>query len=266
MHVGFSDLRQEIRVNTMNEEKHWNNIAPSYEDEIFDVFKSDKTKKLPKLFDKYGNKRQTAIDFGSGVGKAFNYIAPIFKNVIATDISAECLAISKEKTSFKNITFVHADLTDSQVSFPEADFALCCNVIILPEVEKNRKIIQTIYKSLKPGGAAVFVMPSLDSMLFTAWRLIEWYKREGVKPEDIPESELSGFRGSKLDILQGIVQIDKHRTKHYTYSEILVIFNEIGFTDIVIDRLEYSWKTEFASPPQWLKEPYPWDWVVECKR
>ncbi|MBK6839869.1 MAG: hypothetical protein IPG90_17640 [Bacteroidetes bacterium] len=33
-----------------------------------------------------------------------------------------------------------------------------------------------------------------------------------------------------------------------------------------IDRLEYSWATEFTSPPKWLRDPYPWDWVVEVKR
>ena len=45
----------------MNEELHWNRIAHSYEEEIFDVFKSDKDKKLPVYFRKYANPDHVAI-------------------------------------------------------------------------------------------------------------------------------------------------------------------------------------------------------------
>ena len=60
----------------MNEESHWNKIAHSYEDEIFDVFKSDKDKKLPGYFKKYANKDHLAIDLGCGIGKAFPFLSP----------------------------------------------------------------------------------------------------------------------------------------------------------------------------------------------
>jgi len=81
----------------MNEEVHWNNIASRYEDEIFDVFKSDRKKVLPRYFKKHANRSHTAIDFGCGVGKAFPYLSPMFKTVLGTDISAECLAIAKKR-------------------------------------------------------------------------------------------------------------------------------------------------------------------------
>ena len=38
--------------------------------------------------------------------------------------------------------------------------------------------------------------------------MIDWYKKEGVPPGDIPASELAYFSGKKTDLLQGIVKID----------------------------------------------------------
>jgi hypothetical protein len=106
----------------------------------------------------------------------------------------------------------------------------------------------------------------MDSILFFAWRLIDWYRREGVKSNKIPSSELSYFRVNQRDLFQGIIDIRGVRTKHYSHPEIEVIFKEAGFRITAIERLEYDWETEFASPPSWMKEPYPWDWLVEVKK
>lgn len=249
----------------MNEERHWNRIAHSYEQEIFDVFKSDKRKKLPEYFNKYANPSQVAIDLGCGIGKAFPYLSPSFRKVYAVDISDKCLDIAANK-QFTNIEFQKVDLTDPDLQLPQADFGFCCNVLLLPDLEKDIAMIRNAYKALKKNGAAIFIVPSLDSILFYAWRLIEWNKMEGVQPGDIDESEFSYFSGSKRDIFQGLIRIDGVVTKHYSHPELEVIFREAGFRIANIDRVEYDWTTEFAEPPKWLKDPYPWDWLVEVVR
>ena len=87
-----------------------------------------------------------------------------------------------------------------------------------------------------------------------------------AQAKEIDASELSYFKGSKPEILQGIFYIDGVATKHYSQPETEVIFNEAGLTIKAIERLEYDWNTEFDSPPAWMKEPYPWDWLIECKK
>lgn len=249
----------------MNEESHWNKIAHSYEDEIFDVFKSDKKKKLPVYFKKYANKDHVAIDLGCGIGKAFPYLSPAFKKVVAVDISDKCLDIAAND-QYTNIEFQKIDLTDPDIKLPPAEFGFCCNVLLLPQLEKNVAMIRNAHKALKKNSAAVFVVPSLDSILFYAWRLIEWNKLEGVKPADIPETEFSYFSGSKRDIFQGLIRIDGVTTKHYSHPELQVIFRDAGFKIETIDRIDYEWTTEFAEPPKWLKDPYPWDWLIEVSK
>lgn len=248
----------------MNQEAHWNSIATSYDDEIFDVFKSDKKKILAKYFKKHANKRKDATDFGCGTGKALPFLSPGFKHVLALDISQECIVVAKER-DFKNVTFKRADLTRQSVKLRPAHFGLCVNVAILPELAQNRAIIKTVKRGLRKNGTAIFVVPSMESMLFASWQLIEWYRREKVSPEKIPGNELNYFDQNKTDLIQGIININGVPTKHYTAPEIHVLFEEAGLTVTALKKLEYDWKTEFDSPPSWLKAPYPWDWLIECK-
>lgn len=246
----------------MNQEKHWNTIGQNYGEEIFDVFTSDKKKILQRYFAKHGNKSHVAIDFGCGIGKAFPYLSPLFKKIIGTDISARLLAQAK-KQPFTNIEIIKADLVKSKVLFQPANFAFCCNVVMLPEIEKNYSIFRTIQQSLKKGGAALLVLPSIESMMFASWRLIDWYKKEGVDLQSIPASELSYFKSNKRELLRGNVHIGGVPTKHYSAPELEVILKEAGFTITALEKIEYDWSTEFSEPPAWMGAPYPWDWLVE---
>jgi len=242
----------------MEERAHWNRIGSDYQDEIFDVFRSDRLKIIPKIIAKHANPEHTAIDFGCGTGRAFEYLSPLFKSVFAVDISDNLLGIA-QKSGFKNIRFKQHDLTKPlKVS---ADFGFCCNVVMLPEVDLNKRMLRNIRRSIKEGGNVAIVMPSLESFFYSGWRLIEWFKKE---QEKIDTSELAGFKGSKTDLIQGIVRIDNVKTKHYLETELIVLFTEAGFTNVNINKVEYDWTSEFSSPPKWMKEPYPWDWIVEA--
>jgi SAM-dependent methyltransferase len=249
----------------MDQELHWNKIGIKYDDEVFDVFKSDRNQVLSNYFRKHANKQNEATDFGCGTGKAFEYLAPAFRQILALDISGELLKLARTR-GYKNITYKRADLTRASVKLPLAHFALCCNVAILPEPDKNKAIFKTISRGLAPNGSALIVIPSLESIFYSSWRLIEWYKKEKVQPEEIPKDELHYYKGRTTDILQGIININGVRTKHYTAPELQVIAQEAGLTITALEKLEYDWSTEFATPPSWLQAPYPWDWMLEVRK
>jgi SAM-dependent methyltransferase len=247
----------------MNEKKRWNVIAPTYNDEIFDVFRSDKLKKLPRYFKKHANPQHSAIDFGCGNGKAFSYLAPKFKHVLGLDISQGLLDQARA-LGYPNVSLQQKDLAVPNLRLPKAEFAFCCNVAILSDVEMNHRLIKNVQKSLKPKGNAVFVIPSMESVLLSGWRLIDWYKKEGVHPKDIDADEISSFKSKKHEILQGLININGVLTKHYSEPEIEIVFAKAGFTITSIEKIEYDWNSEFSKPPTWMKAPFPWDWLVEC--
>ena len=248
----------------MNEEKHWNAIGKSYDGEIFDVFKSNKGNKLQRYFKRHQNKKHRAIDFGCGTGKAFEYMAPFFKEVLAIDISQNLLDIAKT-SGYKNISYKRGDLTKSDLKLALADFAFCCNVAILSNTKGNFAIIRNIEKSLHKNGTALLVIPSLESVLYATSRMIEWYGKEGTSVDEIPINDLDYYRSNR-DFANGIIYIDNVPTKHYLEPEIRAMLSNTKLQLTALDKLEYSWKTEFESPPNWIKEPFPWDWLVECKK
>ncbi len=249
----------------MNEEAHWDRIGGGYDDEIFDVFLSDKNKVLPRYFKKYSDTKHRAIDFGCGSGKALPLLSPAFAEVLAVDISKELLRLAKGRP-FKNIRFQQADLTRKKLGIDPADFLFCCNVIMLPKVEQNVAMFRNVNKALRKNGHALIVVPSLESALFSSWRLLQWYRKEGVKPKNVPDDELAYFSASKRRIIDGIIHIDDVPTKHYSEPELRVLLDEAKLTVTAIERIEYEWNTEFPTPPKWMKAPYPWDWLVECRK
>lgn len=243
----------------MEERKHWNRIGSNYQEEIFDVFRSDRSKLIPKIIQKYANASHTAIDFGCGTGRAFEYLSPAFRSVFAIDISDNLLAIARQQ-SFNNITFKQHDLTKPLKA--KADFGFCCNVVMLPEPDLNKLMLTNIHHSINSGGHVAIVMPSLESFFYSGQRLIEWCRRSN---EEVEASDLSGFTVNKLDLIQGLVKIDRVKTKHYLETELVLLFTESGFKNISIHKVEYEWTSEFSSPPKWMKDPYPWDWLVEAE-
>ena len=249
----------------MNEKKRWNSIAPTYNEEIFDVYQSDKNKVLPRYLKKHGNKAHTVLDFGCGNGKSFSFLSPLFKNILAIDISQGLIGEAKRRP-YSNVEFKTLDLSRHGLHLPQVDFVFCCNVIMLPEVEKNYHMFRNIHHALKPGGTAVIIIPSMESGLFSLWRMIDLYRKEGTKLNDIPSDDLDYMSLKRKDIMQGILAIDKVPTKHYTAPEIEVIIQGEGLRLTSLEKVEYKWDSEFSEPPEWMKEPYPWDWLVECKK
>ena len=250
----------------MNDALHWNSVADNYDTEIFNVFKNDKKKKLRKYLAKYANKNNIAIDFGCGVGKALPMLSPLFKGIIAIDVSKKCISIARS-SPHKNVVFKQADLAGKKIDVPSVDFAFCCNVAMSDNVRRNVRIIKNVLNALNKGGAALFVLPSYESTTIAMLSLMKWYEKEGIALSEIPTEELSLLRPRKKShVRDGILMIGDVPTKHYTAAELYTLFNEDGFRMEKLDRVEYSWETEFNSPPAWMQEPYPWDWVVEVKR
>lgn len=249
-------------------EAYWDHHAKIYEREIFDVFKNNKGGKLQSYMRACADKNSDAIDFGCGVGKGLKYLSPLFRHVTAVDISQQCLDIASGRSSqFKNVTFQKRDLAKEKVIAPNAHFGFCCNVAMLPDIELNRNIITTAYKSLAKNSSAIFVLPSLESFMFSTWQLIEWHTRDGTKPKDVPDSVFGLPEEKVKNIFQGLVHLDGVLTKHFLEEELHVLFTSAKFTVEKIEKLEYDWSTEFPDGfPSWLRAPYPWDWMILCSK
>jgi SAM-dependent methyltransferase len=249
------------------DKSYWNKMGKIYRDEIFSVSESDKSKVIKKQLKKYARHSGVAADFGCGIGGFVPMLAGYFKKVYAIDFSRSCLEKAKSLYGdLNNVSFHCADLTKPKLSFPKVDSILCVNAVITASLSKRIGILKNLSAHVKKGGHLFLVVPSLESAIYTNFRLIEWNLDDGMSPALAAVSGIDKPQSPTACLYQGIVEIDKVPTKHYLKEELTALLEKLGFGIMSFQKVEYGWHTEFDSPPKWMKAPYPWDWLVVAKK
>ena len=242
---------------------YWEKIASSYNVEIFDVLHHDKSRVIVSAIKKISSKKKTVIDIGCAVGKWIPVLSPIFKKVISVDISEKNIQIAKkDHQQYKNVEYRRTDMSDQRAKIAVADVAVCINAILTGDSRKRIIFFHALAKCLKKAGHLVLVVPSLESTMYSNIIRTRW------KIDKDTEEKISSRKAlQKWDhIKQGNVFIDGVATKHYLKEELFLLLSQEKFQIEEIKKVEYDWETEFNVPPKWLKEPYPWDWMVLAKK
>lgn len=103
------------------------------------------------------------LEYGCGLGRVTRWLAPHFESVCAVDISAPHLATADDYVRMQgldNVVFRHLSTPEKLTELPQTD--LIYSVIVLqhnpPPVIGF--ILRNLLKKLRPGGAAVFQVPT----------------------------------------------------------------------------------------------------------
>ena len=246
------------------EKKYWEKIAPNYETEIFDVLKNDVSGKIVKSILTFANKKKSVIDIGCAVGKWMPVLSPNFGKVHAIDISAKNLKIAAQKyKDLQNISYQRVDMSASKVPAAKYDAAICINAILTAHLNKRNLFFKHMASFIKKGGDLVLVVPSLESKLFSHI-VANKYNVDNAKKDKAP----TGKRAIEQIryIKDGVTDIDDVPTKHFLKEELSLLLEMEGFKVVEIEKIKYDWTTEFHKPPNWLKNPKPWDWLVVAKK
>lgn len=242
---------------------YWEKIAPGYNEEIFDVLKNDAKGLIVKAIRKYSSKEKKVIDIGCAIGKWLPVLSPIFKKVIAVDISAENLAIAKNLyPKLSNVEYVRANMSSPKLALPACDVGVCINAILTDDLKKRNYFFSNLKKCIKKNGQLILVIPSLESSMLASVIRQRW------NPDKDAHSYISSSKKKNQfkNLLQGNAEIDNVPTKHYLKEELEILLSEEGFQPIRFSKIEYDWSTEFLKPLKWLNKPKPWDWLVVATR
>ena len=246
--------------------QYWDTLAETYDTDVFSVIRNDRADIVQSSIEKLSCPTKTASDLGCGPGKFLSVLADSFKHVYAVDISNACLQQAKARCSrFSNISYYRADFTDEQFPVPASDLVLCVNSLLIPSITKRTRMFQTLTDQVNIQGHLLLVVPALESAMLSDFRLIDWNLKSGLSPAT---SVRCGFNNSDSPsrLAQGIVETGDVPTKHYLKEELLIILKDLNFKILSTQKVEYEWSTEFTSPPQWMKEPYPWDWLIIAQK
>jgi ubiquinone/menaquinone biosynthesis C-methylase UbiE len=247
--------------------KYWDGVATTYDDQVFNTLASDSSGIIGRSIDRIASKQMTVADFGCGVGKYVRLLSSQFRNVVAIDHSARLLDVARKTCGeLSNVEFIQADLTDRNLDLPVADAAISINVLLTPDAAKRAAILETVYRSLQPGGRLVLVVPALESSLYSISVLAEWNRRSRNRHSGVSAQAVAGLPKLRRAVFQGVISLDDQPTKHFLREEIESLVSSVGFQIDSSDKVEYSWGYEFDRPPRWMKRPYPWDWILNCTR
>jgi 2-polyprenyl-3-methyl-5-hydroxy-6-metoxy-1,4-benzoquinol methylase len=243
---------------------YWEKIAPSYNDEIFDVLHNDKKALIRKAITKYASQKKTIIDIGCAIGKWLPVLSPAFKKVIAVDISAKNLEIAQQLyPQYKNVEYLRADMSGKRTKVPACDVGICINAILTPDLKDRMIFFGSLSACIKKGGHIIITIPSLESWLFTSI-LQQQFKID--KPLFPATTNAKEAIRKWNNIRIGNADIDHVPHKHYLKEELQLLLANEGFIAEDFQKIEYDWTTEFIKPPLWLKEPKPWDWMVVARK
>ena len=244
--------------------QYWEKIAPGYNDEIFDVLQNDKQGIILKTIQELGLPSGSVIDVGCAVGKWLPVLSPIFRKITAVDISSGNLSIAKKNHStLSNIEYVRADFSRGKTKLKGYNVAVCINAILTSSLAKRKIFFNNLHLCLKKGGKLVLVVPSLESWLLTRIIQHQWQIDKSLFADKLANATAA----KRYELMkEGNVEIDNVATKHYLADELQLLLTNEGFRSHIPRKINYSWNTEFVSPPSWLKEPYPWDWMVLAEK
>ncbi|MBA4226944.1 MAG: SAM-dependent methyltransferase [Hyphomonas sp.] len=107
------------------------------------------------------------FEFGCGTGTTALKLAPHCAHLLATDISAEMIAIAREKAaaaSVGNVTFEVGVINDDRWRHKAFDLVLGFNILHL--LEERQPALEAVHSLLKPGGLFISKTPCLTEMGF----------------------------------------------------------------------------------------------------
>jgi SAM-dependent methyltransferase len=247
--------------------RYWDGMAKKYEDEIFSVLHSDAKGLITQHLRRIASKGRSVADVGCGIGHFLPVLSKSFGRVYANDVSRELLERAKNRHKrLMNVSYLHGDIRSAFRRLPKVDCVVSVNSLISSSVGVRQRILLAISKILKPGGRLVLVVPSFESSLFVDVRFAQWKWHDGMSPARAVHSVYPKSPADDNKARQGILPIDGVATKHYLKEELRLLLSEVALKTLAVEKIEYGWDTEFEDPPRWMRQPYPWDWLVVARR
>jgi SAM-dependent methyltransferase len=175
----------------------------------------------------------TVLDVGCGLGLHVLEFAARGYMGVGLDLSLPMLSRASEEAQLRNlrVNFLHSDMRE--MSFEGAFDAVLCLGTTLGyfDDETNRKIVERLYRALRPGGVLLLDVVNRDYVIRSQPNLI-WFEGEGCVCME--ESEFNFFT-SRLHIKRTVILDSGRQTENeyslrlYSLHELGQILNGIGF-------------------------------------
>jgi 2-polyprenyl-3-methyl-5-hydroxy-6-metoxy-1,4-benzoquinol methylase len=248
---------------------YWNNFAHEYDDMVIDAFTYGRSNMITATIERFAAPDLEVADFGCGPGKLLPWLATKFQKVYGYDFSNKLLGIAKKRCKgMANVIIRNADLSQPVDRIPMVDVAVSLNAALMPDTDLRLNFLRGMAGRIKTGGHLVMDVPSVESILYDAFRETEWHRKDGHTTRKSEQMlDVSSLTRPRM-LAQGVLYRGGEPTKHYLREELVVLVRDEMKLDLLdILKVEYDWQTEMEDEqvPAWMNDPLPWDWLVIAK-
>jgi 2-polyprenyl-3-methyl-5-hydroxy-6-metoxy-1,4-benzoquinol methylase len=247
--------------------RDWNLLAENYHKEVISPFqkgvKNSLFRELEKIKD---SKNKTIADIGCGRGEILDILASKFKKVYAIDFSPVMINIAKKLSKRKNIEYIVKDMRHLFAFKHKFDVVVCVNSIIMSEIRNVKKALKSIYSSLKKDGTFLGIFPSMDSILYQGFLILE----EQIEKYGDEKRALRNARRilerKKYNFIKGTYNDEGKIQKFYYDFELKIRLRDTGFKNIILSKVLYPWGAEISDFLDFPGKPKMWDWFVIARK
>jgi SAM-dependent methyltransferase len=235
------------------DEQSWNQWAKDFEHHVFDICDLDTQGVFDEVMDDLapkGRKQGVLVDLGCGRGTFIRKYARRFAQSIGSDFSEQMIVLAIRLSRHRQASFIHSPAETFRVPKEMlGDVVACFNVGTSPKLAARKKIWQSVNANLKPKGAALIVVPALESA--------QWTDAVG-RERDLDTLREIG-RG-------GIVRTDGVDQKFFKEDEIRDELKACGFKKIEVRKVWFGWWNEGVDGRQVRMLEQPWDWLAIARK
>jgi SAM-dependent methyltransferase len=192
--------------------------------------------------------RRRALDFGCGVGRLSQALAPYFARVDGVDVSPAMVGLARSCNRHGERVTYHANDRPDLSVFPDGTFDLVVSSIVLQHIEPAvaTRFLRELCRVLAPGGALVFQLPARQRAADDPPLPDEQDRRISNVPEDAYRASLTVTGAPATSVLPGTriaLEIDLANASAFEWSRtafgIIRVgnhwFDETGYTMLVGD-------------------------------
>ncbi len=211
-------------------------------------------------FDRHAGDR--VLEIGGGMGTDLVQFAQHGALVTDADLSAGHLKLAKENFALRGLTGEFIQRDAESLDFADASFDLVYSNGVIHHTPNTRRVVDQIYRVLKPGGRAIVMVYAEDSLHY--WRNLVWN---------------IGFREGQLarysigEIMSRTVERSDNAAAHplvkvYTDAGVRAMFDRFVDVDVTQHQLDASAVPRVLGfvPRRGLAGAMGWNLVVKARK